>query len=99
MDKYPYVDEHEFNCENVMRAPKEITVQDCEDLYAQFKQYTETAEQHEFARLAMINFTLDHTMNEIRKAGVVADQKEARAMFRVVLRAIGKDPSAYEEVV
>lgn len=80
-------------------AYKEITVQDCDDLHAKFMKYTETAEQHEFPLLAMINFRLDDTLARLRASGVVKNQKEARAMFRVVLKAIGEDASAYEEVV
>lgn len=77
--------------------PKEITLQDCEDLYKRFEKYTETAEQHEFPRLAMVNFMLDKTMIKLRKAGVVEDQKDARAMFRVVLATIGENNSEYQE--
>lgn len=76
---------------------KEITVQDCEHLYKMFTEYTETAEQHEFVRLAMVNTMLDSTMAQLRASRVVNDQKEARAMFRVVLKVIGKDASDYEE--
>lgn len=77
---------------------KEITVQDCDELYKQFKQYTETAEQHEFARLAMVNMMLDKTMADIREAGkLTIDQREARAMFRTVLMVMGKDFSEYKE--
>ena len=77
---------------------KAITLSDCEELYRQFQRYTETAEQHEFVRLAMINIRLDATMERFRAAGRVLDQKDTRAMFRVVLRAIGEDFSKYEEV-
>lgn len=80
-------------------AYKEITVKDCDELHAKFMKYTETAEQHEFPLLAMINFRLDDTLARLRASGVVKNQKEARAMFRVVLKAIGEDASAYEEVV
>lgn len=76
---------------------KVITVQDCDELYAKFKKYTETAEQHEFVILAMINKMLDMTMIQIHAFNAVPDQKEARAMFRVVLKAIGQDASEYEE--
>lgn len=79
-------------------AYKEITVQDCDELYDKFKKYTETAEQHEFPRLAMIHFKLDATLAQLRASGVIKDQREARAMFRVVLKTIGEDASAYEEV-
>lgn len=79
-------------------AHKEITVKDCDELYAQFKKYTETAEQHEFIVLAMVNRKLDKTMADIHEAGkVTMDQSEARAMFRCVLMAMGKDFSEYKE--
>lgn len=77
--------------------PKEITVQDCEELAKKFIVYTETAEQHEFATLFLIQSALLKTMREIRKTGRVASQKDARAMFRVVLSAIGEDISEYKE--
>lgn len=76
----------------------DITVNDCEKLYAQFTAYTETAEQHEFALLAMVNIMLDATIAQIRACGEVTNQKDTRAMFRVVLRVIGEDYSKYMEV-
>jgi hypothetical protein len=77
--------------------PKEITVQDCEELVKKFIAYTETAEQHEFATLVIIQSALLKTMREIRKTHKVTSQKEALAMFRVVLKAIGEDASEYRE--
>ena len=76
---------------------KVITVQDCDELYAKFKKYTETAEQHEFVILAMINKMLDMTMIQIHALNEIPDQKEARAMFRTVLKVIGQDASEYAE--
>ena len=76
---------------------KVITVQDCENLKQKFDKYCETAEQYEFGKLAIINLPLDVTMARIRAAGEVTDQKNIRARFRVVLRAIGEDPTEYEE--
>ena len=70
-----------------------ITFQDCEALYEKFVDYTKTAEQHEFPKLAMLNMMLDST----REKQWNIPQKERRAMFRTVLRAIGEDCSAYEE--
>lgn len=78
-------------------AHKEITVKDCEELVQKFIAYTETAEQHEFPILIIIQTKLYKTMREISKAREVTDQKEARAMFRVVLKAIGEDASEYRE--
>jgi hypothetical protein len=77
--------------------PKEITLQDCEDLYKRFEKYTETAEQHEFPHLLMVHMMLNRTMSRLRMVGKVEDQKDARAMFRVVLATIGEDNSEYEE--
>lgn len=76
---------------------KVITVKDCEELTKKFIAYTETAEQHEFAKLVIIQSALLKTMREIHKTCEVLDQKEARAMFRVVLSAIGDDISEYKE--
>lgn len=78
--------------------PKEITLQDCEDLYKRFMKYTETAEQHEFPFLLMIHTRLNKTLAKLRLVGTVEDQNEARAMFRVVLTTIGEDASEYKEV-
>jgi len=76
---------------------KEITIQNCEELYGKFSKYCETAEQHEFPILATVNLRLDATMEYIRKTNKMIDQKQARAMFRVVLKVIGEDCSEYEE--
>ena len=45
----------------------------------------------------MINLKMDATMEHIKEAGKVENQKDIRAMFRVVLRTIGEDPTEYEE--
>ena len=76
---------------------KEITLFDCEELLSKFMQYTDTAEQHEFAMLAMVNMMLEGTMIKVRRDGEVKNQKDARAMFRVVLRIIREDFSEYAE--
>ncbi len=76
---------------------KEITIQDCEKLFEKIMEYTDTAEQHEFPRLVMIHMMLKKTLTKIATAGAVEDQKDARAMFRVVLKTIGEDYSEYEE--
>lgn len=73
----------------------EITVHDCEALYEKFTKYTETAEQHEFPRLAIVNMMLDWTKNR----GWNVPQKERRAMFRTVLTVIGEDCSMYKEAM
>ena len=76
---------------------KEITVQDCVQLREKFLKYCDTAEQHQFPMLAMINVKLDSTLDTIQSENKVTNQKEARAMFRVVLKIIGEDFSEYEE--
>lgn len=75
---------------------KEITVQDAHQLYEKFRKYTETAEQHQFAYLMMIEVRMLNTLDHYDRKGVT-NQKEARAMFRVVLKTIGEDASEYEE--
>lgn len=72
----------------------EITMADCQRLYEQFKEYTETAEQHEFVRLFMVHTMLSSTLEQWHDP---INQKEARAMFRVVLKTIGGDITPYEE--
>ena len=76
---------------------KEITVQDCLSLQKKFNSYTETAEQHQFAMLLMVDIKLQATIERIKEVGKVENQKDARAMFRVVLQIIGEDYSQYEE--
>lgn len=76
---------------------KVITVEDCDELYSKFKKYTETAEQHEFVILAMVHQKLEITMLQIHAVNKVVDQKDARAMFRTVLKVIGQDASEYAE--
>lgn len=71
-----------------------ITMKDCEALYQRFIKYTDTAEQHEFPILAMVHQMLDHTMATWTDP---LDQKEARAMFRVILARIGEDITPYLE--
>lgn len=71
-----------------------ITVQECEALYEKFLKYTETAEQHEFVQLLIIHEMLNGT----KRRNWDMPQKQRRAMFRVVLQAIGEDYSQYKEV-
>lgn len=40
---------------------------------------------------------MDHTIENIVSKGVVEDQKEARAMIRVISKYIGEDASDYLE--
>lgn len=77
---------------------KTITIEDCKELYNEFNRYADNAEQHEFPRLIMIALKLQDTLEQYELDGI-EDQKEARAMFRVVLKIIGKDYSEYEEDV
>ncbi len=73
---------------------KTITMADCREIYNRFIKYAETSEQHEFAKLAMIHMMLDTTM---ARWSDPINQKEARAMFRVVLGTIGEDITPYKE--
>ena len=76
---------------------KTITIEDCEELYNEFNRYADNAEQYEFPMLIMVDLKLQHTIDKYEEAGCIEDQEEARAMFRVVFKIIGKDYSEYEE--
>lgn len=76
---------------------KTVTIEDCERLRDAFHDYAETAEQHEFMTLVLIDIKLQQTMEHYHKAGKVTNQQEARTMCRVILRIIGKDYSEYKE--
>lgn len=77
---------------------KEITVEDIFELKEKFDKYLITAEQHEIVTLAIIDLMLNKTIKSIQSNNnEIKDQKEARAMFRVILKTIGKDYSEYEE--
>ena len=76
---------------------KKVTVADCLELQKLFEKYCETAEQHEFIILALIQLRMDNYISRLQQVGKIENQKEANAMFRVVLGAIGKDFSDYKE--
>ena len=76
---------------------KQVIVEDCLELQKLFEKYCETAEQHEFIKLILIQSRIDKYISRSQQVGKIENQKEANAMFRVVLGAIGKDFSDYEE--
>ena len=76
---------------------KKVTVADCLELQKLFEKYCETAEQHEFIILALIQLHMDNYISRLQQVGKIENQKEANTMFRVVLGAIGKDFSDYKE--
>ena len=77
---------------------KTITIEDCRNLKNKFERYCETAEQYEFVPLTILQMKLDKTLETIEKDGMIKDQKEARAMFRTILRIIGENADDYKEV-
>lgn len=76
---------------------KEITVEDCRKLRSDFEAYCETAQQHQFPLLLMIDLKMQATLEKVEEAGVVENQKDMRAMFRVVLKTIGESDEEYQE--
>lgn len=76
---------------------KTITLEDCRQLRERYMEFCNRQEQHAFPFLAMINLRIDTTIAAIEKDGEVKNQKDINAMFRVVLRIMGEDYSAYEE--
>lgn len=76
---------------------KEITLGDVYELKEQFDAYCDRAEQHEFLMLAIVQSNLEATVKKLEAAGKVENQKDIRAMFRFILKYIGKDYSEYME--
>lgn len=76
---------------------REITLEDCHKLKTHhFDKYCETAELHEFPILAMVGMMFEKTLEKWDRTGIPS-QKEARAMFRTVLKVTGGDASKYAE--
>lgn len=68
------------------------TIEECRDLQNQFNKYTETAEQHEYPLLMIVDFKLRSTMENIEAKGVnYLPEDEIESMFRVVRKIIGED--------
>ena len=75
---------------------KEITMQDVRKLRKEFDVYTQTAEQHMFPIIFAADMMMRATMRQYQEKGIT-DQKDARAMFRSVLRIMGRDFEDYKE--
>ena len=69
-----------------------ITNEDVLNLQKEFKEYCEHAEQHSFAKLAMIDFMLERNIQNLNSI----DNTARNAMFRVIYKLIGKDYSEYK---
>ena len=76
---------------------KEITVEDCRELRKKFERYCNNTQQHQFPLLLMIDMKMQATLEKIEEAGAVENQKDMRAMFRVVLKTIGESDEEYQE--
>ena len=72
-------------------AERTVTEQDLISLIEKFKTYTETAEQHEFTTLVILEILIEKT----NVSNIVKNQKAARAMYRSIARAIGVDYSDF----
>ena len=75
---------------------KEITVKDCEELKEKFDAYCETADQDLSSSLLWLQVKVIQTLNQIRSDKEVKDQKEANAMFGVLLTVMGENAEGYE---
>ena len=76
---------------------KIITIDDCRELRKKFESYCNNAQQHQFPLLLMIDMKMQATLEKIEEAGAVENQKDMRAMFRVVLKTIGESDEEYQE--
>lgn len=69
-----------------------ITNEDVLNLQKELKEYCEHAEQHEFTKLAMVDFMLERNIQNLNSI----DDTARNAMFRVIYKLIGKDYSEYK---
>lgn len=69
-----------------------ITNEDVLNLQKEFKEYCEHAEQHEFAKLTMVDIMLERSIQRLDSI----DNTARNSMFRVIYKLIGKDYSEYE---
>lgn len=69
-----------------------ITNEDVLNLQKEFKEYCEHAEQHEFAKLTMVDIMLERSIQRLNSV----DNTARNAMFRVIYKLIGKDYSEYK---
>lgn len=69
-----------------------ITNEDVLNLQKEFKEYCEHAEQHEFAKLTMVDIMLERSIQRLNSI----DNTARNAMFRVIYKLIGKDYSEYK---
>ena len=76
----------------------EITLEDCKELLAEYEEFCNRQEQHAFPALAAINLRIDATIELLEENIHAVTQKDLRAMFRVVLKIMGKDCSKYNEM-
>lgn len=76
----------------------EIKVEDCKKLREEYMEFCNRQEQHAFPMLAAINVRIDVTIKALEEDANALPQKELRAMFRTILKIMGKDYSEYNEV-
>ena len=69
-----------------------ITNEDILNLQKEFKEYCEHAEQHEFVKLARVDFMLEKSIQDLN----YIDNTTRNTMFRVIYKIIGKDYSEYK---
>ena len=68
-----------------------ITIKDVNNLYEEFKQYCENAEQHEYPLLIRLDIKL---LESIKNFNNISNE-DKNAMFRVIYKIIGKNYSDY----
>ena len=78
---------------------KTITLEDVKDLRCKFDEFLETQEleQNMFPIILPIDLKFNNTLERYEKINGIDDQKEARAMFRLIITIMGKDNSEYQE--
>lgn len=72
---------------------KIVTKEALNALIKKFKEYTVTAEQCEFARLAIVQMMIEETDVE----EIIKTPKKARSLYRIIARVIYENCEEYEE--
>lgn len=68
---------------------RDITLDDCYKLQAEFKKYCESAEQHQFTLLLMMDVKMTDTINCLEH-GIDIKQSELHSMFNVITKIMHK---------
>lgn len=74
-----------------------VTIDIVNQAWANFEKCTETAEQHEFVRLAMIQFKMEPLLNDLRKNWHVGHAHTFMKAMKIISQKLGFKCPEFEE--